>query len=156
MACLRRPTTAFAKGGGRTMHANEFSIAPNSIMNTNLRIKRIYEPSDDADGCRVLVDRLWPRGVRRDEAAIDHWMKNIGPSHELRKWFGHRPERWDEFAESYREELTGVEAQELLRELATLAAAGPLTLLYSARDHEHNQAKVIAKALHEIITDIEA
>jgi uncharacterized protein YeaO (DUF488 family) len=125
-------------------------------MNTNVQIKRIYEPKRSEDGCRVLVDRLWPRGVKRDDAAIDHWMKELGPSHELRKWFAHRVERWDEFGERYREELNSTEAQQLLQELAIQAAAGPLTLLYSARDQEHNQAIVIAEEIRQILTDVTA
>ena len=112
-----------------------------------LRIKRVYEPRHPSDGCRVLVDRVWPRGLTREAAAIDHWLKELGPSTELRKWFDHRIERWQEFARRYREELAGAAAQPLLTELATMAAAGPLTLVYSARDEEHNQAVVIAEVL---------
>lgn len=118
-------------------------------MNANIQIKRIYEPISPADGCRVLVDRLWPRGIKRDAAAIDYWLKDLGPSHELRKWFGHRSERWDGFVQRYRLELTDLGVQELLQELIDLAAAGPLTLLYSAKDTKHNQAVVIAHAIEE-------
>ena len=113
----------------------------------NLRVKRIYEPKAVADGCRVLVDRIWPRGLTREAAAIDYWFKELGPSTALRTWFGHRPERWEEFARRYRAELKVAAAQPLLQELSALAAAGPLTLLYSARDEEHNQAVVIAEVL---------
>ncbi len=118
-------------------------------MNANIQIKRIYEPISPADGCRVLVDRLWPRGIKREVAAIDYWLKDLGPSHELRKWFGHRPERWDDFVQRYRSELSDLKAQQLLQELIDLAAADPLTLLYSAKDTEHNQAVVIAQAIEE-------
>lgn len=115
-------------------------------MATGLHIKRIYEPAEPADGCRVLVDRVWPRGLSRDAAKIDHWLKEIGPSTELRKWFGHRPERFETFAQRYREEL-GAGPQ--LQQLRELAAAGPLTLLYSARDTTHNQAVVLVEVLRE-------
>jgi uncharacterized protein YeaO (DUF488 family) len=116
-------------------------------MKPDIRVKRIYEPKAADDGCRVLVDRVWPRGMTREAAAIDHWLKEIGPSTALRKWFGHRPERWAEFVRRYRAELRDAAAQPLLQELAAMAAAGPLTLLYSARDQEHNQALVLAQML---------
>jgi len=91
----------------------------------------------------VLVDRVWPRGVSKEKAAVDLWMKEIGPSTGLRKWFGHRPERWDEFRARYREELKG----DLLDELRTHAAKGRLTLVYSAKDEARNQAVVIREVL---------
>jgi uncharacterized protein YeaO (DUF488 family) len=115
----------------------------------DLQLRRIYEPRQVADGCRVLVDRIWPRGMTREAAAIDHWMKELGPSTDLRTWFGHRAERWQEFARRYRAELAGPAAQPFLQQLAALAAAGPLTLVYSARDPEHNQAVVIAAVLRQ-------
>jgi uncharacterized protein YeaO (DUF488 family) len=117
------------------------------MASRTLRIRRVYEAKEKADGCRVLVDRLWPRGLTRDKAAIDRWLKELGPSTELRQWFGHRPERWQEFAKRYRRELAGPAARPLLKELATMAAAGPLTLVFSAHDEEHNQAVVIAQVL---------
>ena len=92
-----------------------------------LGIKRIYEPALPADGCRVLVDRLWPRGLAREAAAIDHWFKEIGPTNALRTWFGHRPERWAEFSRRYRAELAGDGPAPLVRELVALARKGPLT-----------------------------
>lgn len=114
-----------------------------------IAIKRIYEPSSPADGRRVLVDRMWPRGLTRQAAALDEWLKDLAPSTQLRKWFGHRPDRWDEFSRSYREELKGAAARPLLRELAAVAANEPVTLLYSARDEVHNQAAVIAAVVRE-------
>ena len=114
-----------------------------------LRVKRIYEPAERADGTRVLVDRLWPRGLTREKAAIDHWLKEVAPSAALRSWFGHRPERWDEFVERYRRELAAAPAAPLLCRLAALAAEGDLTLLYSAQDEGRNQAVVLADALRE-------
>lgn len=118
-------------------------IAPRG--SSEVRIKRVYEPPSPGDGTRVLVDRLWPRGVKKADAAISQWMKEIAPSNELRKWFGHEPERWQEFRRRYRAELT--RKQELLSELRSLAQAGPLTLVYSAHDEAHNQAVVLREAL---------
>jgi len=106
-----------------------------------IRIKRIYEPAAKGDGIRVLVDRVWPRGVTKEKAALDLWLKEIAPSTELRKWFGHDPARWDEFRMRYRKELD--ENDEAVGQLNALIAKGPVTLLYSARDAEHNQAAAL-------------
>ncbi len=110
-----------------------------------MRAKRVYEPATREDGVRVLVDRVWPRGVSKSKAAIDHWMKDVAPSTALRKWFGHDPERWTEFRRRYRKELA--EHPELLKELRALARKGPLTLVYSARDEQHNQAVALREQL---------
>jgi len=111
-----------------------------------ISIKRVYEPKSAGDGCRVLVDRLWPRGVNKQKAALDLWMKDIGPSTELRQWFGHDPAKWAGFQKKYREELKG--KNEMLDELRNLAKDnGQLTLLYGARDQEHNEAVIIAELL---------
>ena len=104
----------------------------------DIRLKRAYEPPSPEDGTRVLVDRLWPRGVRKAEAAIDCWLKEIAPSSELRRWFGHDPSRWEEFRRRYRAELSA--RPELLDKLRALAEQGTLTLVYAARDEDHNQA----------------
>jgi uncharacterized protein YeaO (DUF488 family) len=111
----------------------------------DIRLKRIYEPAAAADGFRVLVDRVWPRGVTREEAALDLWMKEIGPSTALRKWFGHEPERWEAFRARYRSELREHEAE--LDELRRYAEKGRLTLLFGARDEQHNQAVVLREVL---------
>ncbi len=111
-----------------------------------IKIKRVYEPPDPSDGRRVLVDRVWPRGVTKEKAHVDEWLKEIGPSTELRKWFGHDPSRWDEFRTRYRAELT--QKPELLK-LREEARGGTLTLVYSARDTEHNQAVVLQELLEE-------
>jgi uncharacterized protein YeaO (DUF488 family) len=110
-----------------------------------VRIKRAYEPPSPQDGIRVLVDRLWPRGVKKTDAGISQWMKEIAPSNELRKWFGHDPERWQEFRRRYNVELTG--KRELMSQLRDLARKGPLTLVYSAHDEAHNQAVVLREKL---------
>jgi len=106
-----------------------------------LRLKRVYEPPADGDGLRVLVDRLWPRGLGKREADIDLWLKDVAPSTELRRWFGHDPDRWTEFQHRYRAELRDRgEAVEILRERA---GQGVTTLLYAARDEAHNHALVL-------------
>ena len=110
-----------------------------------VRLKRAYEPPAASDGYRVLVDRLWPRGVRREEARLDEWARELAPSVELRRWFGHDPERFEEFRRRYTDELAGQE--EKLRELRRRAREGALTLVYSARDVEHNDAVVLAEIL---------
>ena len=112
-----------------------------SIVAANVRLKRAYEPVNVEDGTRVLVDRLWPRGVSKVDAALDQWMKEIAPSTELRKWFGHDPDRWEEFCRRYSAELH--QNTELLSQLRSLARQGPVTLVYSAHDEVHNDAIVL-------------
>ena len=107
-------------------------------------LKRAYEAASDSDGTRVLVDRLWPRGVPKARARIDVWLKDVAPSTQLRKWFGHDPDKWTEFQRRYRAELKGSEA---LAELRKLAREGHVTLVYGAKDEEHNDAVVLAKLL---------
>ena len=108
-----------------------------------VRITRAYEPAGDGDGYRVLVDRLWPRGVSKAKARLGAWMKEIAPSTELRRWFGHDPARWDEFERRYRAELAEPERRSLVDELADRATHGPITLVYGARDTLHNGAIVL-------------
>ena len=110
---------------------------------SEIRIKRAYDPPSSDDGLRVLVDRLWPRGVSKEKARLDTWMKEIAPSTELRRWFGHDPERWDEFQHRYRAELAEPERRRLVDELAERATHGPVTLVYGARDTAHNEAVVL-------------
>ena len=112
---------------------------------SQVSIKRAYEPPSSGDGTRVLVDRLWPRGVKKTDAGISQWMKDIAPSGELRKWFGHEPARWEEFRRRYKAELAT--KRELLGELRNLAKEGPLTLVYAAHDEVHNQAAVLREML---------
>ncbi|HET8555775.1 MAG TPA: DUF488 domain-containing protein [Gaiellaceae bacterium] len=108
-------------------------------------LKRAYEPPERSDGYRVLIDRLWPRGVSKEQAKLDEWARELAPSSELRRWFGHDPAKFDEFRRRYREELAGQE--EKLGELRGRARAGRLTLVYGARDSEHNDAVVLAELL---------
>ena len=110
-----------------------------------LRIKRVYEPQARSDGRRILVDRLWPRGLSKKDAAVDEWMKDIAPSAELRRWFGHDPQRWPEFRRRYRHELRS--HADLVRRITARASRGTVTLVYGARDEAHNDAVVLAAAI---------
>ena len=112
-----------------------------------IRVRRVYDPPRSDDGARVLVDRLWPRGLAKADAKLDLWCKDLGPSHELRKWFGHDPKRWDEFRERYARELAAPERSELVADLLARAREGRVTLLFGARDEEHNQARALAEWL---------
>jgi len=109
---------------------------------STFKIKRIYDEPEDADGIRVLVDRLWPRGLSKQQARIDDWMKDIAPSSQLRKWYGHDISRWDEFKRRYFAELSGQEEQ--LHKLRKLMDGNLVTLLYSARSEGHNNAVALA------------
>ncbi len=110
-------------------------------------LKRIYEEAAAGDGQRVLVDRIWPRGVSKEQAKVDVWMKDIAPSNELRKWFGHEPGRWAEFKQRYYKELEGKE--EAVKELRRRAKKDRLTLLYAAKDEKHNNAVALREYLEE-------
>lgn len=112
-----------------------------------LKIKRIYEKPQDNDGLRILVDRLWPRGLTKEKAKIDKWMKDIAPSDNLRKWFGHKEERWEEFKKRYFEELK--EKKDLIKELRILFKNNTVTLLYAAKDKERNNVQVLLELLKE-------
>jgi uncharacterized protein YeaO (DUF488 family) len=109
-----------------------------------LGIKRIYDKVEVTDGTRILVDRLWPRGVKKSTAHIDKWVKEIAPSNELRLWFNHDPMKWEEFKKKYEKELEGNKA---LEELIGLARAGDITLIYAAQDTEHNNAVVLSEMI---------
>jgi uncharacterized protein YeaO (DUF488 family) len=111
----------------------------------DIRLKRAYEPASRSDGYRVLVDRLWPRGVSKERSKLDEWDKELAPSAELREWFGHEPNRFAEFRRRYIGELRGDRSR--LTELRRRARAGALTLVYSAHDSEHNDAVVLAEVL---------
>ncbi|OGT99638.1 MAG: hypothetical protein A2X80_13000 [Geobacteraceae bacterium GWB2_52_12] len=110
-----------------------------------IRIKRIYDPPSDTDGYRVLVDRLWPRGISRENAQIDAWLKEIAPGDQLRRWYGHDPTRWLKFREHYLEELSG--HSEVASELRQKAKTVTVTLLFAAKDIEHNNAVVLKEFL---------
>jgi uncharacterized protein YeaO (DUF488 family) len=111
------------------------------IKAANVKLKRAYEPPEAADGIRILVDRLWPRGVKKTDAAIEQWAKDLAPSTALRKWFGHDPGRWEEFCDRYTAEVSQHPGQ--LKQLRELAREHPITLIYSAHDDLHNNAVVL-------------
>jgi uncharacterized protein YeaO (DUF488 family) len=114
---------------------------------TELRIKRAYDPPAPDDGVRVLVDRLWPRGLKRDHAKLDAWLKEVAPSDKLRKWFGHDPAKWPEFQRRYRSELANNPELATLRDL--IRRNPRVTLLFAARDTEHNNAAVLREICRE-------
>ncbi|MDM7999558.1 MAG: DUF488 family protein [Dehalococcoidia bacterium] len=115
-----------------------------------LRTKRVYEKREPGDGKRILVDRLWPRGLTRQKAAIDEWLKDLAPSDDLRQWFGHEPERWPEFQRRYTEELLSPDRAKLLDKVVCMAREGNVTIVYAARDIEHNNAKVLEEVLESV------
>lgn len=120
----------------------------NSTIMTQVYCKRVYLPASDTDGFRVLLDRLWPRGIKKENAHVDMWAKALAPSTELRKWFGHDPERFEEFARRYEEELSAnAEAGTLLKEIRTHDV---VTLLFGAKDENHNNAVVLSRILQNI------
>jgi uncharacterized protein YeaO (DUF488 family) len=112
-----------------------------------ITMKRAYDKAEESDGTRVLVDRLWPRGLSKERARIDVWLKEVAPSNELRKEFGHDPEKFAEFREKYFAELSSGSGQEALKALRELAQKGPITLIFAARDAEHSNAAL----LHELL-----
>jgi uncharacterized protein YeaO (DUF488 family) len=111
-----------------------------------IKIKRAYQPAEEADGFRILVDRLWPRGISKEKAMIDLWLKDIAPSNDLRKWFSHNVEKWSEFKTRYLEELKT--KRTLMEHIKNLEKEkGTLTLIYAAKDEEHNNALVLKDKL---------
>lgn len=118
-----------------------------------IRLKRVYEPSDASDGARILVDRLWPRGIAKAKAGIDLWLKDLSPSDQLRKDFHGHPDRWDEFRAAYAKELQGEAAQAALAELRKHLKKGLVTLLYAAKDERHNNAVALKDWLERESSD---
>lgn len=121
-----------------------------NLKNFPVEIKRIYESPLAQDGLRILIDRLWPRGITKERAAIDYWYKEIAPSNELRKWFGHKEEKFNEFAELYIEELKSQE--ETLNKIREFSYKKPVTLIYAAKDPKINHAIILKKVLARIKT----
>jgi uncharacterized protein YeaO (DUF488 family) len=117
----------------------------------SIALKRAYDPPSAKDGQRILVDRVWPRGITKDELRLDGWYRDVAPSTQLRKWFGHDPERWPEFQKRYLAELRRAALREPLSELAKLAKRRKVTLLFGAHDEEHNQAVVLGDYLRRLI-----
>jgi uncharacterized protein YeaO (DUF488 family) len=112
-------------------------------MKIDIRLKRAYEPVSPADGKRILVERLWPRGVRKEQVALDEWLKDIAPSQELRRWFAHDPAKWAEFERRYLQELEGNPEQ--VAYLEQIVSQGPVTFVYAARDEQHNSALILKR-----------
>ena len=110
-----------------------------------IQIKRVYDPPDPEDGKRILVDRLWPRGIRKENLKMDEWLKEIAPSDKLRKWFSHDPKKYEEFKKEYTEELE--DKSEILKRIKGEAKTGRVTILFSAKDTEHNNAMVLKELL---------
>lgn len=110
-----------------------------------IKLKRIYERPDNSDGRRILVERLWPRGLTKNDAAVDLWLKELAPSAELRKWFGHDPSKWNEFKKRYFAELEN--RREILGELIDLVKKGEVTLVYASKDEEHNSSVALIEYL---------
>jgi uncharacterized protein YeaO (DUF488 family) len=115
-----------------------------------IKLKRAYEPAGRGDGYRVLVERLWPRGIRKENLVLRQWIKEVAPSTELRKWFSHDPKRWSKFRRRYLEELKGSQASDRLHALAGRASRGTVTLVFSSRDTEHNNAVVLKGELERL------
>lgn len=120
------------------------------ITKPMIQLKRVYQESAPRDGMRILVDRLWPRGVKKEAAHIQEWRKDLAPSDSLRRWFKHDPEKWSEFRKRYRKELSDGKNMEELRRLAGLAKRKRITLIYGAADEEHNHAVVLKELLDEL------
>lgn len=116
---------------------------------TKLQMKRVYEEATSEDGFRILTERLWPRGVTKERAALDLWMKGVAPGDDLRKWFGHDPDKWEEFQEKYRRELFG--SQEVEELLEILGKHEKVTLVYASKDEEHNSTVVLLGLLKDLL-----
>jgi uncharacterized protein YeaO (DUF488 family) len=116
-------------------------------VSLDVRTKRVYDPAEPGDGYRILIDRLWPRGVSRERARLDEWARDLAPSDGLRRWFGHDPDRFPAFRERYREELSA--DNDRIEDLRAHARHGPLTIVYGAHDTEHNDAVVVAELVCE-------
>ncbi|KGM46453.1 DUF488 domain-containing protein [Neobacillus niacini] len=120
-------------------------------------LKRVYEPYDESDGFRILVDRIWPRGISKEAARLTAWEKEVAPSPDLRKWFCHKPELFEEFRAKYLEELrTDEQKQKIINEIYTLTSKGRVTLLYGAKDPVYNHAIVLQEELNRIIDEVKA
>jgi uncharacterized protein YeaO (DUF488 family) len=140
----------------RAAHLNKTAQKTAGSMSTmsphfeQVSIKRAYDPAAPGDGYRVLVDRLWPRGIRKEALPLDEWNKQVAPSTQLRQWFGHDPERWTEFQKRYRRELSDAEHETAMRSMLKSAGHRGLTLIYAAKDLEHNHALVLQAVLREL------
>ncbi len=146
----RSPSSVTTQETGATPYIRDFAGDRRNELGRTTRyditLKRVYDVASEMDGRRILVERLWPRGLSKDKASLHHWLKEIAPSPELRRWYGHRPERWPEFQTRYLAELGA--NPEAVRGLEKLCAAGPVTFVFAARDTERNGAVALKKYLH--------
>jgi uncharacterized protein YeaO (DUF488 family)/uncharacterized OsmC-like protein len=138
--------------GDDDIHTEEFSGYPEAEQewDMNIKIKRVYEQPDKDDGKRILVDRIWPRGISKDKARLSDWRKDLAPSNDLREWFGHDPERWEEFKERYQAELEEAGKMGDLRDIADRAGEENVTLLFGAKDTKHNNARALEAFVGEV------
>ena len=113
-------------------------------------MKRVYQEPEEANGERILVDCIWPRGISKDNVRLSDWRKELAPSNDLRKWFGHDPERWEEFKERYRAELEEAGNVEEVREISDMAEEGNVTLIFGAKDTEYNNARALESFIREL------
>lgn len=143
---LAVPVTAVLAESGSPLAARTNG---NKETPLDLRIKRVYDPASDGDGTRILVDRLWPRGLTKEKAQVDLWLKDLAPSASLRKWFGHDPAKWEEFKKRYREELSSNAEQ--VSSLMARAETATVTLVYGARDRDHNDAVVLKEYIESLL-----
>ncbi|MGR9173708.1 DUF488 domain-containing protein [Rhizobium sp. KDH_Rht_773_N] len=148
MSRLRYPVPVVGSGRGLLLLSAAREVAM-TVGPERIKTKRIYEPKADADGARLLVDRIWPRGVSKEHAALDAWLKDVAPSNELRHWFNHEPKRWEEFCRRYTSELQ--QKGEEVSQVLDFAMKGNVTLLYAASDDEHNNAVALRAFLIQCI-----
>jgi uncharacterized protein YeaO (DUF488 family) len=137
--------TRLHEQGSFSVPASKSLSSPDSNIRMNIKLKRVYEKPDKEDGFRILVDRLWPRGLTKEKASVDLWLKEIAPSTELRKWFGHDPAKWKNFRARYETEIR--HNTNLFTVLQQKAREGTITLIYGARDQKHNEALVLKQLL---------
>jgi uncharacterized protein YeaO (DUF488 family) len=130
-----------------------FLRLPGQEVAMTIELKRAYDPPEATDGERLLVDRLWPRGLRKEAAHLSAWLKELAPSEELRRWFAHDPSRWLEFQERYRAELRAPEKRDLMRQVAEKALQGKVTLVFAAHDISHNNAVILKAALEQYLKE---
>jgi uncharacterized protein YeaO (DUF488 family) len=147
----KRPLYLLALGCCASYESGSAMTRRSAVPSGHVRVGRVYDPPTAQDGARVLVDRLWPRGLKRDAAALDEWCREIAPSNQLRAWYGHDPDRWAEFAARYRAELDDPQRAVALAHLADLARAQTVTLLTASKAVEISDATVIAHVLREMV-----
>jgi len=152
MVTAMRETLVEAGVDDDDIRTEEFSgyTEAEQMWDMNVKIKRVYEQPDEDDGRRILVDRIWIRGISKDEARLSDWRKDVAPSNEPRKWFGHDPDRWEEFKERYRAELEEAGKMGDLRDIAERAGEENVTLLFGAKDTQHNNARALEAIVGEV------